>query len=79
MTAEQPPMVADIIPGMRVVTADGVELGAIKESEPGRFKLNAPFQPDYWLAAALVAGCDGDTLTLSIDREHLAGHRQEDP
>ncbi len=65
--------------GMRVSTADGVDLGEVKEVTDTQFKVNAFYQPDYWLDLSLVASVHGALVTLAIPREDLAAYRHDDP
>jgi hypothetical protein len=58
--------------GAIVVTADGDELGRIKEFEGDCFKLDVPLEPDYWLAADTVDTTTSNTVLLLVRRAELA-------
>lgn len=65
--------------GAPVRTADGKELGKVKEVIGGCFKVDAPMQPDYWLAADCVTSNSGEAVNLKFDRNELEGAKQEGP
>lgn len=66
--------------GQRVVTADGEELGSVKEVAPLSFKVDAPMALDYWLPIDAVVQQEpgGDAITTFM-RERLADHIIEPP
>ena len=57
--------------GARVVTADGAELGTVKEVRGPAFKVDAPLQPDYWLGTACIATTGAGEVRLTITRAQL--------
>lgn len=66
--------------GSAVRTSDGKELGKVKEVVGGCFKVDAPMQPDYWLATDTVSGSSSDGgVTLRFDRKQLDDAKQEGP
>lgn len=60
--------------GARVITADGQDVGAVKEILGYYFKVDAPMAPDYWLPASLIRSSDPAAITLGADREALGGY-----
>jgi hypothetical protein len=65
--------------GARVLTADGDELGKVKEISGSCFKVDAPMQPDYWLATDCIADGTGSDVTLSFTKDHLGDAKQDGP
>jgi hypothetical protein len=66
--------------GAPVRTSDGKELGKVKEVVGGCFKVDAPMQPDYWLAIDTVTGNSSDGgINLRFDRKQLEEAKQEGP
>jgi hypothetical protein len=57
--------------GERVVTADTVYLGNVKEISGACFKIDAPFEPDYWLAFDCIADNDGAEIRLRFSQQGL--------
>ena len=72
---------AEIAPtlGARVLTADGEELGTVKEVAGRCFKVDAPLTPDYWLGADTVAGTDGGVIKLAFSKDRLGDVRSDGP
>jgi hypothetical protein len=58
--------------GANVITADGAELGKVKEFEGDCFKVDAPLQPDYWLAPDVIDTASPSTVQLLINRDELS-------
>ncbi|MBX7110231.1 MAG: hypothetical protein K1X87_00050 [Dehalococcoidia bacterium] len=67
----------DFTVGARVLTADGQDVGAVKEILGYYFKVDAPMAPDYWLPASLIRSSDQSVITLGADREALGGYEVE--
>lgn len=65
--------------GARVLTADGEELGTVKEVSGRCFKVDAPLAPDYWLGEDTVAGTDGDVIGLAFTKDRLGDLRSDGP
>jgi len=57
--------------GAHVLTADGKELGTVKEIAGGCFKLDVPLQPDYWLATDTIASSNADEVHLRFMKDGL--------
>lgn len=55
--------------GQTVYSADGGELGTVKEIKGRFFKVDAPMQPDYWLSTNAVQQ-SGGRLVVSRDAAH---------
>jgi hypothetical protein len=81
----QRPITGQIEMGMRVVTADGHELGVVSELTSKDFKVDAPRHRDFWLSRQDIATTDDDTVTLHFDLTEVdrvavpvdAYHREE--
>lgn len=65
--------------GDKVLTADGEELGTIKEVRSASFKIDASLQPDYWLPVESLASASGDAVRLSITKDQLDDTKVEPP
>ena len=65
--------------GAPVRTSDGKELGKVKEVIGECFKVDAPMQPDYWLATDCVTGSSAGTVQLKFNRDELDTAKQEGP
>jgi hypothetical protein len=66
--------------GVPVRTSDGKELGKVKEVVGDCFKVDAPMQPDYWLANDAVIGNSTDGgVKLRFDRQQLDEAKHEGP
>jgi hypothetical protein len=57
--------------GARVVTADGEELGTVKEVAGSCFKVDASMQPDYWLGVDAIANSIGREVQLAIPKDRV--------
>ena len=65
--------------GNRVLTADGNDIGQVREILEGCFRVDASLHADYWLGADLIESSKGNEIRLSInrsqlDRPHAEGH-----
>jgi hypothetical protein len=65
--------------GARVVTADGEQLGTVKEVAGGCFKVDASMQPDYWLGSDCIASATPSDVRLSITQDQLDGVKVDAP
>jgi hypothetical protein len=65
--------------GTPVMTADGKELGKVKEVSGTCFKVDAPMQPDYWLGSDLASTMTGGIIHLTIDKEMLGEAKMDSP
>jgi hypothetical protein len=61
------------------MTADGNELGAVKETMGGCFKIDAPMQPDYWLGIDTIADGTGGVVRLNITKDSLSEAKMDSP
>lgn len=57
--------------GIAVITADGTEIGRIKEVNGDCFKVDAPFQSDYWLATDAIGTATDQDVRLTLSRDEL--------
>ena len=57
--------------GDKVMTADGKELGTVKEVEGDRFKVERRFFKDYWLAKEFVDHVSGGIVQLILTKEAI--------
>jgi hypothetical protein len=68
-----------IAEGTPVMTADGQELGKVKEIMGDCFKIDAPMQPDYWLGRDAVTESTGGIIHLSFTKDYLDNAKVEGP
>ena len=67
-------------PGAKLVkTADGHELGRIRETLGAYFKVSAPRAQDYWLRTERIASEDADSVTLDFNRDELDTLKESAP
>jgi hypothetical protein len=57
--------------GCPVYTADGEQLGTVKESRGGCFKVDVRMQPDYWLSITSVATVAPDRVITAFTKDRL--------
>jgi len=65
--------------GARVVTADGDELGKVKEVAGTCFKVDASMQPDYWLGSDSIADASGAEVRLAIRKDDVGNAKVDGP
>lgn len=65
--------------GARVVTADGDEIGHVKEVGGACFKVDAPMQPDYWLGMDCVAFSSPSEVRLTVTKADLGDVKASAP
>jgi hypothetical protein len=65
--------------GARVVTADGNELGNVKEVAGTCFKVDASMQPDYWLGSDCIASATGMEVRLGINKDRVGDAKVDGP
>jgi hypothetical protein len=62
--------------GCEVYTSDGSKLGTVKQVDGAYFKVDAPMQPDYWLACDCVRGGMGSRVDLAFDKSQLDDYKK---
>ncbi|MCC6381729.1 MAG: BON domain-containing protein [Dehalococcoidia bacterium] len=67
-----------MISGQPVYALDGTMVGTVKDVEAGRFKVDAPMRPDYWLGRDAVASMGRDGVTLRANEGDLGQYRRDD-
>lgn len=65
----------DVAENCEVFTSDGDKLGTVKEVQGGYFKVNAPFQPDYWLQRQFVTSNDGGQIMMSFTKDQADDYK----
>ena len=63
--------------GDKVVTSDGEQLGKIKEVSGDCFKIDAPMQPDYWLATDTIASTLSGEIMLNFTKDSLGKEKAD--
>lgn len=63
--------------GSRVITSDGEQLGRVKDVHGECFKVDAPLQADYWLAADSIATTLAGEVMLTFSRDDLGKAKAE--
>ncbi len=64
----------DFVVGARVRTADGEDLGEVKELVGRYFKVDAPMAPDFWLPQVVLKAASESELLLTINRDEVGGY-----
>jgi hypothetical protein len=72
-------MHANLRTGCSVLTADGDQLGTVKEVRGDYFKVDAPMATDYWLACDAVAGETGDAVRVHFTKDMLDQNKYAEP
>ncbi len=65
--------------GMEVCTADGATVGTVKEMQGRYFKVDAPMKPDFWLTTDCIRTASANTVTLTVDKDHLGDVKTDLP
>jgi hypothetical protein len=65
--------------GARVYTADGADLGKVKDLAGSCFKVDAAMQPDYWLATDCVATSGAGEVRLTFPKDRLGDAKIDGP
>jgi hypothetical protein len=64
--------------GCEIYTADGSKLGTVKEVHGLYFKVDAPMQPDYWLACECIrGGAMGDRVDVAFAKDDLSKYKRD--
>jgi uncharacterized protein YrrD len=69
----------EIALGRPVYSADGEQLGTVKDVQLDAFKVDAPMQPDYWLPMRCVVSTGSEGLRLDFVKDHLGDVRIDNP
>jgi hypothetical protein len=72
------PSTTSIQTGARVITADGKQLGVVKEVRADRFKIDVRWAPDYWLGPEVVDNVGDDLIQLFITKEGVGAAKLHD-
>jgi hypothetical protein len=62
---------AELEIGAKVVTADGKQIGTVREIGDDRFRVERRLFPDYWLANEYVDDVTGGIVQLIVTKEGL--------
>jgi len=62
-----------------VLTADGKELGRVKEVSDTCFKVDVSMRPDYWLASSYVSSATSSEVRLSVTTGSLDAAKVDGP
>jgi hypothetical protein len=57
--------------GARVVSADGKQLGVVKQARGDRFLVDARWALDYWLGTEAIDNASDDLVQLIITRDGI--------
>ncbi|MGE0228157.1 MAG: hypothetical protein AB7I38_03300 [Dehalococcoidia bacterium] len=60
--------------GARILTADGQDIGAVRDIVGRYFHVDASMAPDYWLPASLITASDPSSVTLAANRDAIGGY-----
>jgi hypothetical protein len=67
------------VTGTPVFTSDGDELGKVKETSGGCFKVDVTMQPDFWLGMDAVSEVTTSRVLLSIPKDRVGDFKLEGP
>jgi hypothetical protein len=65
--------------GIPIFTRDDSQIGTLKEIHRGYFKVDAPFQPDYWLSDDHLTSASGNELRLAFTEDQVGDYRLGHP
>lgn len=65
--------------GVPIYTQEGSHTGKVKEVRGRFFKVDAPFQPDYWLRDDHVASATPSDVRLAFAEDRINDHKLGDP
>jgi hypothetical protein len=68
-----------VVVGASVATADGRELGHVKQVEASAFLIDVPLHFDYWLEVNLVKEASAERVVLAIAESDLGGYKMDRP
>lgn len=57
--------------GARVMTADGKQLGTVKEVRADRFLVDVRWAPDYWLSTDVIGDGSQEVLQLTVTKSEI--------
>ena len=60
-----------VLVGSKVISADGKELGTVKDSRFDRFRVDVRWGPDFWLGTETVDSASEDIVQLFITKNAL--------
>jgi hypothetical protein len=64
--------------GARVMSADGKQVGMVKEIRADRFLVDVRFAPDYWLGTETVGNVEEDLVQLIITKGAIGAAKLHD-
>ena len=73
--SERTPLTGKAAIGQHVISADGVDLGTVKDMTSKEFQVAANRGSDYWLDRQSIAGIDGDQLRMAFEAEQVSSHK----
>ncbi len=65
--------------GARVLTADGTDLGSVKEVVEGHFKVDVPRHFDFWLDDEIVAAASAAVVNLTVGDADIGAWKKDIP
>jgi hypothetical protein len=65
--------------GARVVTADGEDLGTVREVAGTCFKVDVSMQPDYWLGTDTIERVTPAEVRLAIIKDKVGDFKVDGP
>jgi hypothetical protein len=65
--------------GAKVLSADGDELGTVKEVVGSAFKVDAAMHLDYWLCSDWVSSMTTSSVQLNVTKDHLEDAKVDPP
>ena len=65
--------------GIELLSSDGEQLGKVVDVDGESFKVDAPFEPGYWLPLRTVVAVEADRVTLSFPKAELETYKNDEP
>jgi hypothetical protein len=60
-----------VVAGARVISADGKQLGVVKDVRVDRFLVDVRWAPDYWLGTETVDNASQDIVQLFVPKQGI--------
>ena len=64
--------------GARVISADGHELGTVRQVSTDCFQVDAPMKPDYWVGSSWIASNGEQEVQLALSEDRIGEAKLED-
>lgn len=69
----------ELVIGVHVFTADGVDLGRVKAVKGDAFHVDVPHHLDYWLDVSDVLNASSERVTMTFAHTDVGAYRKDHP